>query len=308
MKVCNIGSLNIDYVYAVEHFVRPGETIGSARMDVFPGGKGLNQSVALSKAGAQTFHAGKVGREGLFLKETLADAGVDISMVQTVDEPNGHAIIQVNPSGQNCILLYGGANRQIDEPYVDAILSRFGRGDILLLQNEVNLLPYIVARAYETGMRIALNPSPFDDNINHIRLEHIRWFILNETEGRDFTGASDPEEIIDRLLHRFPDTGVMLTLGEKGSVYADIERRVSQDAFCANVVDTTAAGDTFTGFFLAGILQNQPLETTLRRASLASSIAVSRKGAAKSIPAIAEVIEAEKRIYNLDKTGHLDNV
>lgn len=293
MKVCNIGSLNIDYVYTVDHFVQPGETTSSARMETFAGGKGLNQSIALARAGADVHHAGRIGQEGQFLKDTLCTSGVNVSMVQAVEGSSGHAIIQVDKNGQNCILLHGGANQMMDEAFVDRVLEQFQSGDILLLQNEINLLPYIVEKAYEKGMQIALNPSPFDGQLEHVALDYIRWFILNEVEGQAFTGASDPEQIAQRLLARFPNAGIMLTLGKNGSMYIDASQTVRQEIFQVETVDTTAAGDTFTGYFLAGIIQGLPMPAILRRAALASSIAVSREGASTSIPTLDEVMQAE---------------
>ena len=297
MKVCNIGSLNIDYVYTVEHFVRPGETISSTNMERFAGGKGLNQSIALARAGAPVVHAGKIGAEGAFLKDTLVQSGVDVSMVKQGEGSSGHAIIQVDEKGQNSILLFGGTNQQMDEAFVDEVLAGCESGDILLLQNEINQLPLIVKKAYEKGMRIALNPSPFNDKLREVPLECVRWFILNEIEGQEIAdGATSPDAIVDTLLARYPGCGVMLTLCKYGSLYADAQQRLRQDIFPVKAVDTTAAGDTFTGYFLAGLLQELPMKTILRRASLASSIAVSRKGAAGSVPTLAEVLAAEKAL------------
>lgn len=289
MKICNFGSLNIDYVYTVEHFVCPGETLNSTCMERFAGGKGLNQSIALARAGAQVVHAGEIGPEGIFLKETLDRSGVDTSMIKLGQGSTGHAIIQVDQHGENCILLFGGTNQQIDEIFVDEVLALFEKDDILLLQNEINQLPLIVRKAYDKGMRIALNPSPYDKNLSEVPLECIRWFIMNEIEGRELTGMNSADDIVDAMLIRYPQCCVMLTLGKKGAVYADKQQRLYQDIFATTEVDTTAAGDTFTGYFLAGLLQDLPMETILRRASYASSLAVSRKGASGSIPMLSEV-------------------
>lgn len=189
MKVLNFGSLNIDMVYAVDHFVRAGETLSSDRLVRFCGGKGLNQSVALARAGATVLHAGCIGRDGGMLLDLLAASGADTRFVRQLDEASGHAIIQVDKKGQNCILLYGGANLQITEAFADPqVLAACDRGDVLLLQNEINLLPYIVEKAYGRGMEIALNPSPINDQLGKLPLEKIRYFILNEIEGRELTG------------------------------------------------------------------------------------------------------------------------
>lgn len=284
MKILNFGSLNIDKVYQVEHFVRPGETISSLRLDTFAGGKGLNQSTALAKAGAQVYHAGKIGRDGDFLVKLLEENGVDCSCIIKEDIETGHAIIQVDKTGQNNIILFGGANREITEKDIDTILSKFEAGDILLLQNEISGLEYIIQHAYELGMRIALNPSPIDSALLKLPLEKIEWFILNELEGKDITGETLAEDIIRVMLEKFPNSKVVLTLGEQGVWYADRVTRESHGIFAVNVVDTTAAGDTFTGYFLALTNEGKEVAEVLKTASKASAMAVSKPGAAESIP------------------------
>lgn len=148
MKILNFGSLNIDYVYSVDHFVQKGETISSSQMNIFSGGKGLNQSVALGRAGAKVFHAGRIGKDGEFLVEQLKEAGVNTDLV-VVDEDcsTGHAIIQNDAEGDNCILLYGGANQRITKEQIDAALEQFDAGDYLVLQNEISNLPYLMEKA-----------------------------------------------------------------------------------------------------------------------------------------------------------------
>jgi ribokinase len=292
VKVCNVGSLNMDYVYHVDHFVRPGETIGSLGMQVFPGGKGLNQSVALARAGAQVLHAGKIGAEGKILRQILSDAGADVSLIHVGEGASGHAIIQVDQSGQNCILLYGGTNHQLDSEFINAALEKCETGDILLLQNEVNNLGLLMELAHQKGMRIAFNPSPFEESLLELPLEYVTYFLLNEIEGQAISGETDPEIIADGILRKYPGSKVVLTLGKDGVFYADADDRVRQGIFKVPVADTTAAGDTFTGYFLAGIADDLPVRENLRRASLASSIAVSRKGAAPSIPLLNEVLSS----------------
>lgn len=162
MKILNFGSLNIDYVYTVGHFVQPGETVRSEKLEQFCGGKGLNQSIALARAGASVWHAGKVGVDGEMLVEALQKAGVDTAYVEQSTKRTGHAVIQVDASGQNCILLHSGANADLDETMIDRVLAHFGQGDILLVQNEQNNLPYVMEQAHAHGLLIACNPSPID--------------------------------------------------------------------------------------------------------------------------------------------------
>lgn len=162
MKVLNFGSLNIDYVYSLDHFVQKGETISSRSLNIFSGGKGLNQSVALGRAGAEVYHAGAIGQDGDFLTDILRDAGVRTEYVRRLSSVRtGNAIIQRDSKGDNCIILYGGANQSIEKAQVDETLDQFSEGDFLVLQNEINELPYIMEQAHKKGLRIVLNPSPW---------------------------------------------------------------------------------------------------------------------------------------------------
>lgn len=289
MKVLNFGSLNLDYVYSVDHMVTPGETLASYGMNVFCGGKGLNQSIALAKAGVEVYHAGLIGEEGEILLKTCQEGGVDSRYIRKTTEKSGHTIIQVDKDGQNCILLYGGANQSITREYVDEVLSHFEKGDILLLQNEINLLDYIIDQAYEKGMMIILNPSPYNEKLDSCDFKKISMLLLNEVEGAQVTGEKDEEKILVRLKELYPDMQVVLTLGKDGSVYQYKDQVYRQGIFPVQAVDTTAAGDTFTGYFISSILEGMPVDEGLKLAAKASAIAVSREGATASIPIKAEV-------------------
>lgn len=295
MKILNFGSLNIDYVYRVDHFVRKGETISSESLTLFCGGKGLNQSVALGRAGAETYHAGSIGTDGAFLLDMLKSASVDVSCVAVRDDVRtGNAIIQNDAEGDNCILLYGGANRQITRRHMDETLAKFSAGDFLVLQNEINELAYIVEKAHEKGLKIVLNPSPMDEKVLEADLTLVDWFILNEIEAGQLTGSSsrDRDELIALLQAQFPQAKIVLTLGAQGSCYADAAQVITQGICPVKAVDTTAAGDTFTGYFLAGVVQGRSTKDALALAARASAIAVSRMGAAPSIPTMQEVLDA----------------
>ena len=292
MKVLNIGSMNLDLVYSVDHIVQPGETEASTALDTFLGGKGLNQSMALAKAGVEVYQGGMIGEDGQPFLDACAEYGVKADYIRTVPGKSGHAVIQRDKNAQNCILLYGGANQMLTEEYVDSVLADFGAGDILLLQNEVNQMPYIVEEAYEKGMQIALNPSPFNEKLNEVDMAKISIFLMNEVEGNQITGLTDPDEIIAEMLKRFPKARVVLTLGKDGAVYADAEQKHFQPVFKVQAVDTTAAGDTFSGYFLAGLLDGMSVPDILKMSAKASSIAVTREGAVPSIPYRNEVMEA----------------
>lgn len=297
MKILNFGSLNIDYVYSVEHFVRPGETLAASKREVFAGGKGLNQSIALVRAlgeknGIEIYHAGGIGRaEGGFLKQMLADAGVHTEFVREYDGPSGHTVIQVDASGQNCILLYGGANMLQTPAFIDSVFSHFSAGDYLVLQNEINNVGCIIEKAHGKGMVVFFNPSPYNEHVRDLPLDCVDYFLLNEVEAADISGISDPDPsvLLKGLVNKFASAKIVLTLGKNGVVYNDGVRVYSHGIYKVPVVDTTAAGDTFTGYFISCFAQKMPAGEILRLASVASSIAVSRKGAAPSIPYFSEV-------------------
>ena len=250
-RILNYGSLNIDMVYSVPHFVQPGETMAALKMEMFPGGKGLNQSAALSRAGAEVYHGGKIGPDGVWLVDFLKEKGVNTDFVSREGSHTGTAVIQVPPSGENCIIINHGSNYEITEEEIDRALEFFSPGDILLLQNEINLLPYLIRRAGEKGMKAVLNPSPADEQLIGTDLSGLYCIILNEIEGEAFTGENDPEKIIASLSEKYPGLKILLTLGGSGSVYKDGNKVIRQGIYKVNAVDTTAAGDSFTGFFLA---------------------------------------------------------
>ena len=289
LKVLNFGSLNYDYVYNVDHMVRPGETLCSGGMNTFGGGKGLNQSIALAKAGVPVYHAGVIGEDGGMFLDICKESNVDTTYIRTLEGRSGHTIIQVDKNAQNCILLYGGTNRRVTKEMVDSVLNDFGEGDILLLQNEINEMPYIIDKAYEKKMTIALNPSPYDSALDDCDFHKVSIFLMNEIEGEMMTGHKNPDEILDYMMQEFPDSKVVLTLGGDGVRYRDKHQAFSQGIFKVQAVDTTAAGDTFTGYFIGGLLADMPVPAILERCAKASAIAVSRAGATTSIPTVEEV-------------------
>ena len=292
MRVLNIGSLNLDYVYNVDHIILPGETEATGGLNLYLGGKGINQSMALAKAGVEVYHGGMIGEDGQPFLDACHQYGVQDRYIRKIDEKTGHTIIQIDKHAQNSILLYGGANQCLTKEYVDEVLADFDAEDILLLQNEVNLLPYIVDQAYAKGMTIALNPSPYNEKLDAVDMTKISIFLVNEVEGGQITGAADPQEILKIMLEKFPHARIVLTLGKDGAVYADANETYFQPIFPVQAVDTTAAGDTFTGYFLAGISEGMSIPDTLRMSAKASSIAVTRPGAVPSIPLRQEVMEA----------------
>jgi len=290
MKIVNFGSLNIDYTFQVDEIARPGQTISAKSVSRFPGGKGMNQSLALARAGAQVYHAGNIGTDGLFLKEMLEKDGVDCCYLQVrEDVDTGSAFIQVDCHGQNCIVLNGGANQANTEENVRQVLDQFSSGDWILLQNEISCVNSIIALAWDKGMRVIFNPSPMTDAVLDYDLHKVSLFLVNEDEGSRITGRQDAESILREMAKAYPHAEVILTLGAKGAVWSDGRREIHQPACRVQATDTTGAGDTFTGYVLAGLAQGHPMEASLAAAAKASAIMVTRCGAASAIPFCAEV-------------------
>ena len=298
MKVLSFGSLNFDHVYQMDHFAMPKETTSSLSYSRGFGGKGLNQSIALAKSGLDVYHAGRVGFDGQPFIDYLQEYGVKVDYLKKDEETaTGHAIIQVSHS-ENCIILFGGANQLIDEVQIDEVLTHFEKGDLLLIQNEISSLTYLITKAHEKGLRIAFNTAPMDEKVFSYPLDLIDIFVVNEVEGKGLANISSDnvEDVIVGLQKTYPNKEIILTVGSLGSYYICGETVMHQEAYRVDAVDTTAAGDTFTGFYLASILRGEEVNTALRIAAKASSITVTKEGAAKSIPTLEQVLESMKNV------------
>lgn len=289
MKVLNFGSVNIDFTYRVPHFVRPGETLSARSVTKNAGGKGFNQSVALSRAGLEVHHAGHIGEDGQFLLDLCRQYGVHTENLTSIGTPTGSAMIQVDDEGANCILLYGGANREMEPGFIREVLSRFGKGDWIVLQNEINCMNEILSLSHEAGLKIAINPAPMNEDISPEALALADWIILNETEAMELTGAEEPFAQLMALQERFPVSSFLLTLGVRGAICQTEGRIYTCGACKVEAVDTTAAGDTFAGFFLAEMMDGKTPDQALETATRASALAVMKQGAAKSVPSMEEV-------------------
>lgn len=290
MKVYNFGSLNIDLVYEVDNIVRVHETKSSKSLNKFVGGKGLNQSIALAKAGLEVVHLGCVGKDGDVLLNTLNAEKVDTTHIKVVDGASGHAIIQLDERGNNCILLYQGANFEVSKAYIDEMFELINENDLIHLQNEISNIDYIIEKAYRLNIKVAVNLSPINEFVKKIDLNKVTYLLINEVEGKAITGLDDYKEIGDYLLREYPGLNVVLTLGSEGVMFFNKDETIAQHAYKSNVVDTTGAGDTFTGYFLSMILSGKTVKQALQIGCYAGSLAIQVKGAANSIPSLDKVI------------------
>lgn len=290
MSIINLGSMNLDHVYTVGHFVQPGETLPTLEMHDYFGGKGLNQSIAVAKSGTPIFHAGMSGCGSEAVIAWLEKNGVNCSLLGHCHEPQGHTVIQVDAHGQNCILLFGGSNQCVSRAYITQVLDQFQAGDWLMLQNEISQVAFAVEYGYSRGMKVVLNASPLDDALKEANLSHLSWLIVNELECCGLAGVEDPLEALAQLRKAYPDTGILLTLGSEGSIAVQGEKIHREPARKVVPVDTTGAGDTYAGYFVGSLAAGKTLAESMGTATAAAAISISRPGASTSIPTVEEVL------------------
>lgn len=287
-RIINYGSLNVDHVYNTAHFTEPGETQSADTFQLFAGGKGLNQSIACARAGAQVTHAGAIGSDGRFLLDLLHECGINTDYLQERSAPGGHTVIEVNGSGQNRIILFKGTNFSQTRAEIDRALTSCAANDILLLQNEINELDYLIDSGASRGLRVILNASPVNEDLLSCDLGKCCLLAVNELEAAVLTNLSADlpgSELLEAMHCKYPHSIIVLTCGAQGAYTVTSDgKQLFQAAFKVKAVDTTAAGDTFLGYLAAGLALDLDLQSALQQASAAAALAVMSPGAAPSIP------------------------
>ncbi|WP_432255206.1 ribokinase [Limimaricola sp. AA108-03] len=285
MTIWNLGSINADHVYAVPHIPTPGETLAATALDHGLGGKGANMSVAAARAGARVAHLGAVGDDGGWMIERLEGYGVDCTHVQRREGSSGHAIIAVDAQAENAITLWPGANREIDLDAVKQALDGAVAGDLLVMQNETNGQVEAAAQARVLGLTVAYAAAPFEAEAVRAVMPHLDLLVLNEVEARQLS------EALGAPVEKLPVPHVVVTLGAAGCDWIETATgaRHHVDAPKVTAVDTTGAGDTFTGYLLAGLSEGLTMPRALELAARAGALKVGRHGAADAIPSREEV-------------------
>lgn len=284
MAIINFGSINIDHVYRVDHFVQPGETLASNEYQCLLGGKGANQSIALARAGADVRHVGKISESDAAFKQSMIRDGINCKHISCTESASGHAIIQVTPSAENAIVLFGGANQELTSKDVMHALDDVKSSDWVLTQNETNCIDEVLLQAKEKGLKVAFNPAPMTESVKQLPHECIDLLIVNEVEAEEISGKSNLDEIEAYFRKDWSHAEVLITLGKAGVRMLKNDKSIDVPAFLVDAVDTTAAGDTFIGYFLSAYSEHADTKAALTRACAASALAVMKAGAAQSIP------------------------
>ncbi|REC95154.1 ribokinase [Kushneria indalinina] len=292
--VYNYGSINIDHVYRVPHLVRPGETLSSTDYQIVLGGKGANQTIALARAGGRVAHWAQLGQADEWALATLKDAGADIDDVTLLEGSSGHTVIQVDDDGENAIVLFGGTNQSFSKERIRALIDGADSEGWLLLQNECNDIEDVIRQALGRGLKVAFNPAPMTPAIRELALSELSLLFVNRGEAAalvELPEESNANTLIQALQQALPNTDIVLTLGSEGAWRIDGERNepLYQPARPVQAVDTTGAGDTFIGYYMAAVQAGCDASTCLERATAAAALAVQRAGAATGIPTIEEV-------------------
>lgn len=286
MAIWNLGSINVDYIYRLGHIPLPGETLAATDYGVGLGGKGANQSIAAARAGSTTRHLGAMSQGDDWVCERLDEYGVDTALIQRqAGQSTGHAIILLDDSGENSIVIHPGANRQVDPAQLEDALSWIEAGDILLMQNETNLQAETARVASAQGARVIYSAAPFDLDAVQQVLPYVSILAMNAGEAAQLFDAMPEADI--------PIDGLLITLGGEGAEYRDLTSGeiTRQRAFKVKPIDTTGAGDTFAGYFAAGLDQGNSIAEALELAAAAAALKVTRAGAGDAIPPLQDVRE-----------------
>ena len=285
MTVWNLGSINLDLVYGMDRLPGPGETVSASNRAEYLGGKGANMSVAAARAAARVCHIGAVGRDGRWAADRLLEYGVETRDIAQVDAPTGHAIVAVEASGENQIIVFPGANGLIPEDQIAQALARAETGDHLVLQNETNAQTYAAKLGHEMGLKVCYAAAPFNATAVEQVLPYVELLFLNAVEADQLTSA------LGREVSELGVSDVIVTLGSEGARWISARSGTDQvfPSRKVDVVDTTGAGDTFTGYVLAGLDRGLPMAQAISQANLAASIMVTRHGTADVIPDLKDL-------------------
>ena len=284
MAVWCFGSINIDHFYALPHLAAPGETLAASGYRKELGGKGANQSVAAARAGAVMRHIGAVGADGAAALSELEGAGVDCAGVQRLPGATGHAVIMVDPAGENSIVIHPGANRELSREAALAALEGVELGDILLIQNETAHQAAIAEAAMGLGMDVIYSAAPFDLDAVQAVLPFADTLVMNAVEAAQLQAA------LGVGFEDLPVSNVVITRGADGASWtARGMDDIHVPALPVAVLDTTGAGDCFAGALAAALNRGATPEDAMRFAAAAAALQVSRAGTAAAMPELHEI-------------------
>lgn len=295
-NICVIGSLNMDLVVNVDTMPKPGQTIIGSNFKEVPGGKGANQAVAMARLNGNVSMIGKVGEDGFgqTLINSLKNDKVDTTYIQTSKGATGVALITVDKNAQNSIVVSPGANFEVKEEDLDNNIEAIKNSDIVVLQLEtpLNTIKYALNKAKELNKYTILNPAPavkLDDEI----IKNVDLLTPNETELEILSEMKiENEDDISKATNKMIEKGVkelIVTLGSKGSLYINKEKSFFKSAYKVDAIDTTAAGDSFTGALAVALSNNKSIDEAMDFASKVGALSVMKEGAQSSLPTLKDV-------------------
>ncbi len=292
--ILNFGSINIDYVYRLKTLPQAGETLSCQEFERCLGGKGINQSIAIARAGGAVKHIGAVGADGAFALAQIADMGLDTNDIRVTDTATGHAVICLDKQGENHIIIHAGANAELTENQINSALDANANPQTppnsqwIVIQNETNLTEYIAKSAKQRGLSLAYSAAPFDATACQTILPYLDILAVNETEATALSHAMQTP-ITDLKIPT-----LLITKGAKGAELWQNGACISVRGLPVKAIDTVGAGDTFFGSFIARLQNGTPAQEALNYAASAAALQCTRKGAATAIP-------DQKTVLNLMK-------
>ncbi len=293
--ILNFGSINIDYVYRLKTLPQAGETLSCQGFARYLGGKGINQSIAIARAGGAVKHIGAVGADGAFALAQIADMGLDTNDIRVTDTATGHAVICLDKQGENHIIIHAGANAELTENQINSALDanananpQTPKAEWVVIQNETNLTEYIAKSAKQRGLSLAYSAAPFDATACQTILPYLDILAVNETEATALSHA------MQTPITELKIPTLLITKGAKGAELWQNGACISVKGLPVKAIDTVGAGDTFFGSFIARLQNGTPPQEALEYATTAAALQCTTKGAATAIP-------DQKTVLNLMK-------
>lgn len=288
VNILNFGTLYAECIYTVGNLDFSDDTLEIESSQTFAGGRGLNISVALSRAGiSKIFHAGYVGASSEFLREALKNSGVNTANLKLVDKPSAHSIVLLEDETRSKKLYFKGVNNEVSLEFAETVLNRFSCEDILIIDDGVSNFEYIIGMAHEKNMKIFIAP---ENPVINLDLNLIDYIFINEIQAKNISKRESRQDIVKFFKSNYPLLCVVINFGKNGYVCIAKKQTLFQSSLKKEHIDFTASFDAFIGYFIACVLRGKKLQYTLLLSAASLAICSAKKGSAFSIPYENEVL------------------